>query len=371
MVYLADCVSWAFRAFGPRLLCVSALVATACSERPSPEFPAVAVSLDSLRSITTRGGAFLVDPADATVDDSGRLLVTDRGDKVLKVLSFSSEPAVIGRAGKGPGEFEALVSGGIWDGTAFGYDLIAKALHRFGSSGEFLVTTPIGAEIPTPLMFIRVSEDMRLLGTGWLPPNAGPAVHLFSRDGNTVRSFFRAGEVAAGLSPRGVAAMGVLADVREGRVFVAMFGHDTLIVFDTLGKTLAAMKLRVADPVIPLLRLPERAAANDGSLRRSDGSWVQEGTLAVRAVVALPNGLAAIQLAPVDFSRKHDLLADGGRVLIVQYVDHAVRIVHELMVPGALLGRDRLGNGIVLRWRGSDLGTLDWFSLSARMDRTP
>lgn len=328
--------------------------------------PAIVATIDSVRTIALKGRKLLVDPADAAIDEDGRLVVTDRADKVLKAVSMSGDMQTFGRPGKGPGEFQSLVSGGVWNRGVFGYDLIARSLRVYDSSATFVENIALGSDVPTPFASIRTADDSLVLATGWIPSGRNPAIRIFDRRGRQVSAMFPAWELTRDLNPRAHAAMGVVADLRSGLVFAAAFGYDTLIVYDLKGRTLATTTLRIASSQMPILRLPERVKSNNGELRRPDGSWVQEGTLGIRAVIALDSGVALVQLAPVDFSRKYDLLEQGGPVLVMQYGGGALRIAQETYIPGALLGRDRSGNGLALRWRGTNLDAIDLFRVSIR-----
>jgi hypothetical protein len=336
-----------------------------CAAEPSVQLVSVETRFEQVATIQTKGQALVVDPADVTVDSRGRWVVTDRGDKAIKIFFPGGRSVIVGGPGGGPGEFQALVAGGLLGAdsdTVFGYDLITQVISLFDSAGNYVRDIALESSARAPLAFLRSVDDTLLLGSGWIPPDDSPAVHLFDLNGRAVGAFLRLNRLLDGMPPRVRTSMGVIADGRDGLIFTALFGYDTILVHDMHGRVRDTGVLEVPGD-LPMLRLPERIRANQGRLRRPDGRWVQENSLAVRNVIALGQGLAAIQFAPVDFSGDHDLLSDGGPVLIVASTGRGVRILARAHAPGAVLGSDRDGNAWVLRWHDDELATLDLIRL--------
>jgi hypothetical protein len=338
-----------------------------CADEEVPERPvSVQTRIESVASFHTAGQALVVEPADASIDHLGRWVVADRRDKVIKVFATDGSYSIFGRSGRGPGEFQALVGAGLMDAgrdTVYGYDLITRLMVMFNSAGQFAGTYALEGPARAPIAFLRPVGDSLMLGSGWIPLDNSEAIHLYDRRGHHLRSFLRLGRLMKPMPSATRNGMGVVADAREGLIFSALMGYDTVFVHDLTGKLRGSGRLEMSGGE-RLLRLPERVAANGGKINRPDGSSVQEHGIVVRNVIALGGGLAAIQVAPVEYPHQHDLLSEGGPVLIVAYTGgRRVRVVAQTDVPGALLGRDGQGNALVLRLRGDDLSTLDLLRL--------
>jgi hypothetical protein len=310
----------------------------------------------------------VADPADITVYAADRWLLADRGDKVIKVLSRDGDIETIGRPGKGPGEFQALAAAGVMGADVFAYDLVARTLSWFDRDGDLTASLPLASSTPAPFVFWRNMDDSLFVASGWIAPGKVPTVHLFDRSGHEVRSFLRLDGLMRDLTPEAYGGMGVMADGADEMILTALFGHDTVFVHDARGRLRASGRL-TADTDLPLLRLPDLVRENGGSMRRANGSWLQDDHLAVRNVVALGDDLWAIQLAYAGFGTDFDLLVDGGPVIIASYDGtREVRMLGSMHVPGALLGKDGDGNGLVLHWRGRELATLDLLRLRITTD---
>jgi hypothetical protein len=312
----------------------------------------------------------LVDPADIAVDHAGRWVIADRGDRVIKVIDPELRTTVrFGAPGLGPGEFQALVSGGIVPGSnpvTFGYDLVDQSVSFFDHHGQYLGDRSFRIQLAHPFASVRAIDSTTMVASGWIPYGRVPAIHVFDGAGEWVGGFLELGWLLEGLHPDVSRNMGVVAHGREGVVFSGIFGHDSVFAHDLRGRKLGSGTLRTAVSSELLLRVPELARENGGSLRNSEGQWVHQGYLAVRAVHALGAKRVALQLAPVSFRGEHDLLTDGGPVVIMSLEDGQVVSRAVANAPGALLGVDNDGSGLVLRLSGENLETVELFRMRVR-----
>ncbi len=256
-------ISTRWFATGVALLC-------GCAAESSDQLITVEIQLESLATIHTEGQALVVDPADVTIDEQGRWVVTDRGDKAIKIFAADGESSTVGSAGAGPGQFQALVSGGLFgpgNDTVFGYDLISRVISLFDLAGNFVRTVTVESRVAAPIAFLRLVDDTLLLASGWIPPDNSPAVRLFDLEGRAVGSFVQVSKILDDMPREARTSMGVIADGRDGLIFSALFGHDTILVHDVSGRLHDAGRLEAFGDV-PLLRLPELVRLNRGSLRK-------------------------------------------------------------------------------------------------------
>lgn len=97
------------------------------------------------------GDIFLSAILDVAPGPDGGLLVVDRElEGVLRLDRGGRALGVLGRAGEGPGEFEALRNAGAWNDTIWAVDVGLRRVTLFSTEGEVLATVrPLaGRELP-------------------------------------------------------------------------------------------------------------------------------------------------------------------------------------------------------------------------------
>jgi hypothetical protein len=287
----------------------------------------------------------LTRPTQISRDPHGRLIVADRSDKDIKVYGVAGERlATVGGAGLDPGRFAYLNAAQSYGDSLVAYDFPSERVTVFEKGGR-VVRTFQPRFVPYTL---RTVDDSLLLLIRH-PGQGGNLLALMRSDGTVLAKFF---------DPRGVLPTqrlrflsGVLADARDGYVFAAVFGTDSLWVFDYAGRRIAT----VAIPARPWLpRLSELLRRNGGRERNADSSWFHQGVRAVMGLVALDRGSVAIQIAAYDTHEGTDLKRGEHEVVLVHTDPSRESATRSISTEGAMLGRDI--DGALLFVSYQDLG---------------
>jgi len=292
-------------------------------------------------------GTVLARPDLASEDSRGRIVFSDASDRNVKIYEPGGTlAAVLGRAGHGPGEFAALMMAQAYHDSVVAYDIGGPRLSVFSPDGRFAGTRLPGfAQLPMPFM-VRVVDDSLFLLVA--PGAGGPHRKLLAmvRPDGSIRSRFLDPEWSLGGGPQVASATTLLADAADGRVFATVAGGDSVWAFDYDGRRLAAFP---ADPERPLVTARSLIEANGGKLRKPNGGYVVDGNRMVIGLVALDSGTVAMQIAPYDGRLGIDL-EDGGTFVIATLAGSGGRTLVRREMVGALLGRDRRGRLLVLRY---------------------
>lgn len=258
---------------------------------------------------------------------------------------------VVGRAGSGPGEFAALMMAQAYRDSVVAYDMDGPRLSVFGPDGRFAgARSPGSSRLPMPFT-VRVVDDSLFLLVA--PGGSNRNLLALVRPDGSIRSqFLDLGEYL-GRGPEVASVTGVLADGADGRVFAAVAGGDSVWAFDYDGHRLAAFP---ADPERPLVTARSLIERNSGKLRRPDGKYVVDGNRMVIGLVAMDSGTVALQIAPFDARLGIDL-EDGGTYVISTLGRGGARMLARQEMVGALLGRDRRGRLLLLRYASPEAET--------------
>jgi hypothetical protein len=292
-------------------------------------------------------GTLLAKPDMASEDSRGRIVFPDFSDRRVKVYDASGAlAAVLGRAGGGPGEFASLMTAQAYHDSVVAYDMSGPRLSVFGPDGRFDgARTPGFSRVPMPFT-MRVVDDSLFLLVG--PGLGGPNRKLLAlvRPDGSIRSQFLAPSRSMGGGPQVAQVVGLLADGAGGRVFAAVAGGDSVWAFDYDGRRLAAFP---ADPEQPLVTARSLIEANGGRLRKAGGGYVVDGNRMIVELVAMDSGTVALQIAAYDGRLGIDL-EEGGTFVISTLAGGGARLLARQEVAGALLGRDRRGRLLILRY---------------------
>ena len=285
-------------------------------------------------------------PERISVDPAGRFVISDRSDKDVKVYGRDGRRALtVGRAGHGPGEFAYMITAQAYGDSLLAYDIFNARISIFTRDGRIARSLIV----PPPTAFwIRVVDDSLFLVVAALPGDSrANLLRLIRPDGSLVSSFFNQSRYL-GRDPQLLQNTGVIADGAHGVVFAALNGADSVWAFDYHGRRLGSGPI---DPVRPLVTTKELLARNHGRAQRPDGMHVTHGNRDVFEIVALDSGSVALQVAP--FDSKHGIDPLNGGTLLVSALDRGrMRMIARSDTVGGLLGRDREGSALLLRYVG-------------------
>jgi hypothetical protein len=151
----------------------------------APRHPGIgALSLE--RTLGTDGALFAA-PSGVVVDTRGRLYVPDTKDRSIRVFDHSGRLLqTIGRAGRGPGEFQAPTAVGVLpDGRVVASDPFLARLNVYSADGRSIATWPLLGLYPEASSGNLIVDSG---GTVWArlqraaPPGAPvPRISLFVR----------------------------------------------------------------------------------------------------------------------------------------------------------------------------------------------
>jgi 6-bladed beta-propeller len=308
--------------------------------------------IERVAELDDAGQPILARPYTMSTDAAGRFFITDISDRDVKVYDRSGRRTLsVGRPGRGPGEFTALTSAQAYRDSLVAYDFMDTRLNVFSPDGKYARAFSLrraGGALPFD---VRVVDDSLLLVIAAVPGAADRDLLALARpDGSIVSTFFNQSHYF-GKSPDLIQHSGIAADGANGVVFATVSGSDSLWAFDYRGRLLGTA---LVDPVEPLVTLKSLVERNGGRARRPDGSWVMHQLRRVVSVVALDSATAAVQVAVYDARHGVDLL-DGG-TLIVSGVgaEGQLQLLARQDLVGGLLGRDRDGSPLLLRYAGAD-----------------
>jgi len=307
---------------------------------PEPAAP-VAVRTEMLVRLDDAGLPVLARPLSIARTRDGGYVVPDRSDHDVKLYGPDGRRrGVAGRAGRGPGEFSALTSGGVFGDSVFGFDMVAGRLYLFGPGGAVAraVAVPQGTWSATAV------DDSLFLLIRSVAPARRDALLLMRPDGTLRSSFFDASRFVAN-NPDLAQAAAVVADARDGTVFAGVFGADSLYAFDYAGRQKGSTPIDAANPLPSFRGL---AAANGGGLRRQGGGWVVDGAEVLIALTALEGARAVLHVQRFDTETGLDRV-EGGRLLLMDLDRRGVpRARGQAAVAAGLMGRDADGFPLLL-----------------------
>lgn len=282
-------------------------------------------------------------PTMVSTDAAGRYLIADRSDRDVKVYDPQGRRVgTVGRAGLGPGEFASLMAAQSYRDSVVAYDFISSRITVFAPDGRPARVLPV-----RPSAFsMRVLDDSLFLLVRH-PGQGGNLLRIVRGDGSEVSSFFDAAHTFRAPQLRQLSA--VFADGAGGLVHAVVFGGDSIFTFDLRGRPVAAAPIPSRTP------LPSFARAFDAAGRRTqgaDGRWFHDGLPAVMSLAALPDGRAALFIAPYDTRVGTDVL-EGGEFVVVEPDGGRIRPVVRGRVAGGLMGRDGTGAPVLLGYADS------------------
>lgn len=306
-----------------------------------------AIVAEELIRLDDAGQPIIARPERISVDSKGRFFVTDYSDKNIKVYDATgSRVATIGRPGRGPGEFTALLTAQSYRDSLVAWDAVSGKLSVFAPDGRYVRAISLTGT-PFPVWSVRVVDDSLFLAiaaaTG-IP--ARPALALIRPDGTRLSTFYEPGQYV-GTSPAVIQTIFVLADAADGTVFAGLAGGDSLWTFDYQGRRLGAAPVDAAHPLRTSRGIIE---GNRGKVQRADGSIVLDGEPALFNLVALDSGRVAMQVEPWDLTHGTDPLGGGRVIVAATRPDGQPVTIASAALEGGLLGRDREGAPLVLRY---------------------
>lgn len=177
--------------FVPAVLLMLAVAACSPTDRPANQEITHPAIIDTLTGLRTAEDAWpeLLNPVALAVDEYGRVIAGDQGDKTVKIYDSTGARliAAFGGEGGGPGELSgindvALVSGGVAV-----LDNNRGRIVRFDTAGEMNTTIPIEGDKQT---LTSLGPDQLVLATSarWsLPADDGrPLFQVVDGEGNVV-----------------------------------------------------------------------------------------------------------------------------------------------------------------------------------------
>jgi hypothetical protein len=333
------------------LSAAAALAACDAADRPAPAAFAgqAVVTITSTVPLTDGTARILGRPAVLSTAPGGEIVIGDRSDKDIKIYSAAgSRLRTVGHPGQGPGEFLSLMGAQSYGDSLAAYDFLLRRLTIFSAEG-----VPVRAlTLDPPAFAMRVLDDSLFLLIHH-PGRGGNLLRVIRRDGTTVSEFFDARHTFRQPALRQLTA--VFADGADGRIFATVFGKDSLYVFDYRGRRLASGRVPAS---VEMESLSSAYARAGGRQQSADGRWFHDGINAVMSLVALRDGRAALLVAPYDTRSGTDVLDGGELVVLAQTNGHLTGIARQRMQAG-LLGRDRAGSALLLRYRDADGTGLD------------
>lgn len=322
---------------------VAAGLLVACGAATDERAPAdeVPVRTELLASLDDGALPVLARPLSVTRLPDGGYALPDRSDRDLKLYGPDGRRlGRLGRAGRGPGEFSMLTSGGVFRDTLFGFDMVAARLYLFAPGGAVARSVPV----PRGTWSATAVDDSLFLLIRSIAPSRRDALLLMRPDGTLRSSFFDASRFVAN-NPDLAQTAAIVADGRAGTVFAGVFGADSLHAFDYEGRVTGSAPIDAVDP-LPSFR--SLAAANGGKLRRQGGGWVVDGTEVLIALVALNGSRAVLHVQRFDAETGLDPV-EGGRLLLFDLDRRGVpRARGRAAIPAGLMGRDADGFPLLL-----------------------
>ena len=296
---------------------------------------------------------------------SGSYLLTDYSDKNLKLYAADGQrTGTIGRVGRGPGEFVSLNSAQPYGDSIVAYDFNGSRLTVFNPAGQVARTMTVRGPAGQNIWSVRVVDDsLFLLVSTPIGAHDKDLLTLIRPDGAVVTSFFNRSQYYQG-DPAVIQSTAVEADGRNGWVFAAEIGGDSIFAFDYSGRLRASGPV---DPVQPLVKAKTLIQDNGGKRQRPDGSWVFDGNRNLIRVVALDGGKVALQVAKYDAKLGIDPL-NGGTILVSSVRGGRIRAYGRGELPAALLGRGRDGGALMV---GYEPGNPDWHVVSHLVTAPP
>lgn len=181
-------------------------------------------------------GVAVTDQGEVLVTDSvkHRLVVFDRNGRFLKVL---------GKAGKGPGEFNYPASIAVSGQKLYVADLYNQRVQVLNTAGEQISTIPSARDrrkFSSAIMPTTVAVDQQ--GNVYVSDIGAQRILVFDSSGNFSREFGRAGSKPGELSY----VNGITVDDADGLIYLANSNNSRLEVYSTAGKylkTIAAGKV--------------------------------------------------------------------------------------------------------------------------------
>jgi hypothetical protein len=343
---LADGTRWT-RAASVWVLAVAFAVSACTSADADLDTQTAELAVEPIATLQASSDALLARPLSMAVSADGSFVIPDRSDRDIKVYSADgTRVRRVGRPGPGPGEFSAITSGGVFRDSIYGFDVVAERLYVFGPDGRVARSL----RVPAGTWSVDAVDDSLFLVTRAVSPARRNSLVLMQPDGTLASSFFDPSGIVAG-NPEFVQFASVVADARDGYVFVNVFGTDSLYVFDYRGRQLHKAAVDAASPIADFRRL---ASANGGRLRRQGGGWVVDEAEVVIALAALPEGKALLHIARYDDRTGVDRVEGGRYVMIAASRRRPPRVIAKTTTAAGLMGRDRQGNPIFLGYTPED-----------------
>lgn len=312
--------------------------------------------------------SILARPEWLSVSPDGRFAIADISDKNVKLYDAAGRRVqTVGRPGHGPGEFVGLMTAQAYRDSLVGYDLNGARLSVFGPDGRYARALTFG-DRREPLPFsVRVVDDSLFLLAAAVPGSAGrDLVALVRPDGSKVASFFNPAAYL-GRDPKLIQRSMVLADAAGGVVFAALVGGDSVYAFDYQGRRLGAAPVDPQQPLVTTRTLLER---NGGREKLGDGTSVTHGNRNVIGLVALDSGTVAMQVTAYDAAKGVDPL-EGGTILFASVAgDDGMRTIARREMEGAVLGRDRQGRLLMMRYTSADADGYEVLRVTSAPART-
>jgi len=343
------------------------LLMAACARERGHELPLARVgarelAVEPVVPLRDDDGYGLARPEWISEAPGGALVVTDLSDKNLKLYAPDGRRAgTVGRAGHGPGEFAGLTTAQAYGDSLMAYDLTGSRITIFGPDGRYARSLAVSRRTwPMPFSVRVVDDSLFLLVAAVAGAARGELLGLIRPDGSRVASFFNA-SAYLGTDPRVVRRTGLVADAAGGYVFAALVGGDSVWVFDYQGRRVGA---QAVDPVQPLVSTRALFARANERERTADGRSFTHGNRNVIGLVALDSGTVAMQVAAYDAEHGTDPL-EGGTYILAAARPEGVRILGRRDLPGALLGRDRQGRGLLLRYASAEMDSYELMRLRA------
>ncbi|HEX2202649.1 MAG TPA: hypothetical protein VHG91_05110 [Longimicrobium sp.] len=299
----------------------------------------------------------LARPVEVSTDSRGRWFIADRSDKDIKVYGRDGKRILaVGRPGHGPGEFAVLLGAQTYRDSLAAFDVVGAKLNVFSPEGRYARSFSLARKGLGAPFEVRVVDDSLFLTVAALPGGEGGNLLALRRPDGSIKSTFFDQSRYFGNSPALIQLSGVVADAAHGVVFAAVAGADSVWAFDYAGHRLGAAQV---DPAAPLVTTKSLLARNGGKGQRPDGSWVVDGNRMLFGMVALDSATVAMQVAPFDAKAGVDLIEGGTMIFAGLDADGGLRMLAREEVTGGLLGRDRAGAPLLVRYAGAEADRYD------------
>jgi hypothetical protein len=289
-------------------------LSTPVSAKPSPAkpFPAKPAVKAVLQEVLSVGGVSdnrLLMWVGLAVDEEGRMFVTDALDYSIKV--FDAQGRMIrkaGRAGSGPGQFQAIRDIGLSRSSVYVTDQYRPEISVFDRQLEFQRSIPLSRAIS----YLRVGPDETLAASALtLKKGDRAAIWLADGQGRTT------GEIAYGITPDNPA---------SDRACFAFLGRDIVLAYnfkdrveriDCQGRKAWSRSL-FQWPDVPMksflgMKLPKKFVYKDVAVDSAGRIYILAGGLADRpsqeVYVLTPNGELLTKITLPDTS--HCIVIDS------------------------------------------------------------